>query len=90
MANEDILRQYRCLACHSITTKQIGPAYVQVAEKYRGNPEAPKKLFDKVRKGGAGVWGDIPMSEHPVESISDDDLGKAINWILSLKQNYAS
>ncbi len=84
-ASEAIVKKARCFACHSVETKRIGPAYKDVAAKYIGDNDAPAKLFDKVRRGGAGIWGDIPMSAHPIDAISDDELKAAINWVLSRK-----
>lgn len=84
-ANESILRKANCFICHSVETKRIGPAYKDVAARYRGDDGAPAKLFDKVRRGGAGNWGDVPMTSYPIDTISDDDLKAAIHWILSRK-----
>jgi cytochrome c len=79
---EDSLKKYGCLACHAVDTKLVGPAYKDVAEKYKGQADAPDKLFAKVRRGGTGVWGQIPMPPNPLPS--DDDLHKMIKYILSL------
>lgn len=84
-ASEAILRKASCFVCHSVEAKRIGPAYKDVAARYRGDDSAPAKLFNKVRQGGAGNWGDIPMNPHPVDTISDDDLKAAIQWVLSRK-----
>lgn len=72
-----------CIACHSPTTKVVGPAYKDVAAKYRGNKDAEQLLFNKVRKGGAGVWG--PMAMPPNTAVSDADLRAMIKWILAIK-----
>jgi len=71
-----------CLACHNIDKKVVGPAYKDVAAKYKGQGDALAKLADKVRKGGQGVWGPIPMPPNPVEKISDADLKAVVQWIL--------
>lgn len=84
-ASEAIVKKARCVACHVVDTKRVGPAYKDVAAKYRGDAGAPAKLFDKVRSGGSGVWGEVPMIPHPADKISDDDLKAAIKWILSLE-----
>lgn len=84
-ANEAILRKAGCFVCHSVEAKRIGPAYKDVAARYRGDDSTPAKLFNKVRQGGAGNWGDIPMTPHPDDTISDDALKVAIQWILSRK-----
>jgi len=84
-ASEAIVKKARCVACHTVDQKRVGPAYKDVAAKYRGDTGAPAKLFDKVRHGGAGIWGEVPMIPHPADKISDDDLKAAINWVLSLE-----
>lgn len=83
-ASEEIVKKARCVACHTVDAKRVGPAYKDVAAKYRGDAGAPARLFDKVRAGGSGNWGEIPMMAHPADKISDDDLKAAIKWILSL------
>ncbi len=64
--------------------KIIGPAYKDVAEKYRGDSTAAAKLQDKVKKGGSGVWGQIPMP--PNTAVSDADIKADVAYILSLKK----
>ena len=83
-ASEEIVKKARCVACHTVETKRVGPAYKDVAAKYRNDGSAPGKLFDKVRSGGSGNWGEIPMLPHGADKISDDDLKAAIKWVLSL------
>lgn len=84
-ASEAIIKKARCVACHAVDKKLVGPAYKDVAAKYRADAGAPGHLFDKVRHGGSGVWGEIPMIPHPADKISDDDLKAAIAWILALQ-----
>ena len=80
-ANEALAQKAGCLACHSRDKKIVGPAYKDVAAKYKGqNVEA--KLLAKVRTGGVGVWGPIPMPPNPVEKINDADLKKVVEWVL--------
>ena len=83
-ASEAIVKKARCVACHAVDAKRVGPAYKEVAAKYKGDAKAPAMLFDKVRHGGSGNWGQVPMIPHPADKISDDDLKAAIHWILSL------
>ena len=83
-ASEAIVKKARCVACHAVDQKRVGPAYKDVAAKYRGDKAAPAALFDKVRHGGAGNWGQVPMMAHPADKIADDDLKAAIAWILAL------
>jgi cytochrome c len=72
-----------CTACHSVDAKIVGPAYKDVAKKYRGDKGAQAKLEAKVKAGGAGVWGEIPMP--PNTQVSDADVKKLVEWVLSLK-----
>jgi cytochrome c len=83
LAQEDLAKKYNCLACHAVDKKVVGPAYKDVANKYRGDKTAEAKLMDKVKKGGVGVWGQIPMP--PNTSVPDADVKKLVDWILSLK-----
>lgn len=83
-ASEAIVKKARCVACHAVDQKRVSPAYKEVAAKYKGDAKAPAMLFDKVRQGGSGNWGTVPMLPHPADKISDDDLKAAVAWILSL------
>ena len=71
-----------CMACHTVDKKLVGPAFKDIAAKYKGQGDAVAKLSDKVRKGGAGVWGPIPMPPNPADKINDGDLKAAVEWIL--------
>ena len=83
-AGEDMLKKNGCTACHSIDKKLVGPPYVDVAAKYKGDAGAAAKLAEKVKKGGAGVWGAVPMPPNP--SVSDADLKAMISYVLALKK----
>lgn len=72
-----------CLACHQVDKKLVGPAYKDVAAKYKGDKTAEAKLIKKVKEGGKGVWGDIPMPPNP--QVKDEDLKAIVQWILALK-----
>jgi cytochrome c len=72
-----------CTACHAVDKKLVGPAYKDVAAKYRGNAKAEAMLIDKVKKGGTGVWGQIPMP--PNSAVKDEDIKTLVKWVLSLK-----
>lgn len=72
-----------CIACHKDAIKLVGPAYADIAAKYKGDKEASKKLIEKIKIGGAGSWGDVPMPPHP--TMKDDEIEKMVKYILSLK-----
>ena len=81
---EAMMKKDGCAACHSIDKKVIGPAYVDVAAKYKGDKDALAKLTDKVKKGGVGVWGQIPMP--PNAQVPEADIKELVTWILTLKK----
>jgi cytochrome c len=83
-AGEDLLKKSGCTACHAIDKKVIGPAYQDVATKYKGDASAPAKLQEKVKKGGSGVWGQVPMP--PNTQVSDADIKTMVAYILALKK----
>ena len=82
---QDLMTASGCMGCHAVDKKgPVGPGYKEVAAKYRGDKTAEAKLFDKVKKGGGGVWGGpIPMPPQP--QVKDEDLKVMIKYILSLK-----
>jgi cytochrome c len=81
---EELLTASGCTGCHSVDKKMVGPAYKDVAAKYRGDKTAEAKLFDKVKKGGGGVWGGpIPMP--PQAHVKDEDIKTLVKYILSIK-----
>ncbi len=71
-----------CTACHLADKKLVGPAFKEIAAKYKGQADAVPKLMDKVRKGGSGVFGPVPMAPNPPDKISDKDLKEAVELIL--------
>jgi cytochrome c len=77
-----------CNACHSVDNKIVGPAFKEIANKYKGDKTAVAKLSEKIIKGGAGNWGEIPMSPHP--QISQADAGEMVKYILSLAPTAAA
>lgn len=82
-ANEALAKKYNCLMCHSVDKKVVGPAYKDVAAKYKGDPKAVDTLVKKVKGGGSGVWGSVPMP--PNASVPDEDLKTLVQWVLSLQ-----
>jgi len=83
MANEELAKKHACTACHAVDKKVVGPAFKEVAAKYKGDPKAEAKLVDKVKKGGVGVWGQVPMP--PNSTVPDADVKALVKWVLSLK-----
>jgi len=81
-ADEAMAKKYNCLACHQVDKKSVGPAYKDIAKKYKGQAGIEAKLAEKVKKGGAGVWGQVPMAPNP--TVPDADLKALVAWILSL------
>ena len=81
-ASEELAKKHNCLACHKVDAKLVGPSYKDVAAKYKA--EDMGKLIEKVKKGGSGAWGQIPMPPNP--AVSDDDLKTLVTWILAQKK----
>jgi cytochrome c len=82
-AQLELAKQKNCLACHTVDKKLVGPAYKDVAKKYAGDKDAAVKLAKKVREGGVGVWGQIPMPANP--QVNEAESLQLVKWILSLK-----
>ena len=82
-AQADFAQKKNCMACHAVDKKVLGPAYKDVAAKYAGQKDAVDKLSAKVVKGGAGVWGNIPMPANP--QVTDAEAKQLVQWILTLK-----
>ena len=82
MADEALAKAKNCMACHAIDKKIVGPAYKDVAAKYKGDAGAVDKLASTVKAGGKGVWGEIPM---PPNNVTPDEAKKLVTWILSQK-----
>ncbi|MBT9522445.1 MAG: c-type cytochrome [Dechloromonas sp.] len=82
LADEALAKAKNCMSCHAIDKKLVGPAYKDVAAKYKGDAGAVDKLAAKVKAGGKGVWGQIPM---PPNNVTPDEAKKLVTWILSQK-----
>ena len=81
---EAMMKKDGCAACHSIDKKIVGPAYVEVATKYKGDKNAQATLEKKVKDGGVGNWGQIPMP--PNAQVPANDIKELVTWILALKK----
>lgn len=82
-ASEELAKKHLCMTCHTLDKKLVGPSYHDVAAKYKGDKAAEAKLLDKVKKGGVGVWGQIPMP--PNEKVPEAELKALVKWVLSTK-----
>lgn len=80
----ELARKNGCFNCHTLETDSVGPAWITVADKYRGDPGAEVRLVTKVSKGGKGVWGMLPMPSFAAQ-IKEADIRTLVKYILSLK-----
>lgn len=78
---DEAMNKAGCMACHSKDKKVVGPAFKDIAAKYKGQ-DVTAKLMEKVRKGGSGTFGPIPMAPVGPDKISDGDLKAAVEQIL--------
>jgi len=83
LANADLAKAKNCMACHSMGTKVVGPAYKDIAAKYAGQKDAEGMLVQQVLKGGSGVWGAVPMPANA--QVNETEARTLVKWILSLK-----
>jgi cytochrome c len=82
-ADADLFKKSNCMACHAIDQKRVGPPLKDVAAKYSGDSSAAEKLAKKIKAGGAGVWGQMPMP--PQSQVSDADAKALAEYVLSIK-----
>lgn len=82
-ADQALATSKNCMACHALDKKLVGPAYKDVAAKYASDKTAVDKLATKIQKGGAGVWGPIPMPANT--QVNDAEAKKLAAWILTIK-----
>lgn len=80
-ASQELAQKNNCLACHAVANKVVGPAYKDVAAKYKGQKDALPTLVANIKKGGSGKWGQVPMP--PQTTLSDADATVLAKWILS-------
>ncbi|HEX7889257.1 MAG TPA: c-type cytochrome [Ramlibacter sp.] len=83
LADQALATSKNCMACHAVDKKLVGPAYKDVALKYSGQKDAVDKLSAKILKGGAGVWGPVPMPANA--QVNEAEAKKLAAWILTLK-----
>ncbi len=72
-----------CMSCHGVDKKIVGPSFQEVAKKYAGDKGAQAMLVGKVKSGGKGAWGQVPMPPNP--QVKEADVNTIVAWILSLK-----
>ena len=82
-ADQALATQKNCMGCHALDRKMVGPSYKEVAKKYATDPTAANKLALKIQKGGAGVWGPVPMPANAQVNAAESK--KLVAWVLSLK-----
>ena len=84
LANADLAQKKNCMACHAVDKKLVGPSFKDIAAKYAGQgPESVEALSQKVLKGGAGVWGPVPMPANP--QVSPAEARQMVEWIRTIK-----
>jgi cytochrome c len=89
MAPGDLAKSAGCFVCHSVDKKVVGPAWADVAARYKGDEKARERLIETVRKGGKGNWPllithGVPMPPHSPR-LSDEEITRLVNWILGLE-----
>ena len=82
-ANQELAQKKNCLACHSLDKKIVGPAYKDVAAKYKGQAGAEAKLAAKIMAGGSGVWGPVPMPANT--QVNAAEAAQLAKWVLTIK-----
>lgn len=81
LASQELAKSKNCMGCHAVERKMVGPAYKDVAAKYKGDKKAAEALAATIKAGGAGKWGPVPM---PPNNVTDDEAKKLAHWVLSL------
>lgn len=67
-----------CMACHAVDHKVVGPAWIDVAKKYKKDPKAIPTLTERIHKGGVGIWGQIPMPPNQATEAQSKELAKLV------------
>lgn len=82
-ADEKLAQSNGCMTCHQIDKKILGPSFKEVAAKYKGDKAAEATLVKKVKDGGKGTWGEMPMP--PNAHVKDADIATIVKWIMAQK-----
>ena len=80
----ELAKKNGCVACHTIEKKLVGPSWQDVANKYKGDKDAPAKLLEKISKGGSGAWGTMPMPPQDAAGKKQADMKELVTFILGL------
>lgn len=80
-ASTELAKQKNCLACHAVDKKLVGPSYKDIAAKYKSDKNAPVTLAKKIRDGGVGNWGQVPMPANP--QVNEQEAATLAKWVLS-------
>ena len=83
LADQALATAKNCLACHAVANKVVGPAFKDVAAKYKADKAAVDKLASKIIKGGSGVWGPVPMPAN--HQVNEAEAKKLASWVLSVQ-----
>ena len=75
----DLAKEKSCMACHNVRQKVVGPAFVDIAKKYVDQAGVEEKLVQKIKSGGSGVWGVVPMPAN--SQISNIEAHQLVKWI---------
>jgi cytochrome c len=80
VATLELAKKSNCMTCHQVDKKIVGPSFSDVAKKYKDDAAAEGRLVEKVKRGGSGAWGSIPM---PPNALKDEDLRTLVKWVLA-------
>lgn len=80
-ASMELAKQKNCLACHAVDKKLVGPSYKDIAAKYKSDKNAPATLAKKIRDGGVGNWGQVPMPANP--QVNEQEAATLAKWVLT-------
>jgi cytochrome c len=82
LADKKLAESKNCLACHAVGEKVLGPSLKEIAAKYSGQANASAMLADKIKKGGVGAWGQVPM---PANDVTPEQAKTLADWVLATK-----
>ncbi len=77
----EIVRE-KCIMCHDVVKRKVGPSFIQVKERYKNDPDAIKRIARSIKKGSEGKWGRIPMMPN---DVTEEEAKSIAEWIMSIK-----